>query len=520
MACTDEPGTASRKVTLVNRQLHLDGFIYTRSRVQKGRTYWDCRKLRAGECNGRAITSEPNSEGEVVIFKDPGLEGHEHAPNREEAAADVVRQTIKRKAASNPEQPPAQLLRTELTGVPQGVLSQLPDQPALSQAIRRTRRRNMPTNPTSLAAFRELPDRFKATLLGENFLMFDSGYDAEDEEDSDIEEDEGEVDCGRVLVFGTRKNIELLCRSHTWFLDGTFKTSPNIFVQIFTVLGLVQRAGRPDELTALPFVYALLPSKTTDAYATVIRAVRDASADFNVAQCHPGRIVTDFELSIINACREVYPQVPISCCFFHLGQSVYRKIQELGLQVPYNDPTDRTLKQFTHMMLSLAFVPISDIESVFDSLRAASPAALHPLFEYFETTYVRGRRAARRVRGQRASVPPRYPPTLWNMYEPALNKQHRTNNTSEGWHNRFRIVVGRHHPDLYACLIEFQKEQAFSESCLADLALGKRTKAAPKKQWTVLQERIQDIARDYQTHKANGTVMDYLRTLGHAINLS
>lgn len=144
--------------------------------------YWDCRKVRAGECKAKAITSEPNSEGEVVIYKDPGLSGHDHPPNREEAAADVVRQAIKRKAASNPEQPPAQLLRTELAGVPAGVLSQLPDQPALAQAIRRTRRRNMPTNPTSLSAFCDLPDRFKATLLGENFLLYDSGYDTDDEE--------------------------------------------------------------------------------------------------------------------------------------------------------------------------------------------------------------------------------------------------------------------------------------------------------------------------------------------------
>jgi len=31
---------------------------------------------------------------------------------------------------------------------------------------------------------------------------------------------------------------------------------------------------------------------------------------------------------------------------------------------------------------------------------------------------------------------------------------------SEAWHNRFAVVVGKHHPDLYTALQEFQKQQA------------------------------------------------------------
>lgn len=521
---TAQDGTTtatSTRVTLVNGQLHLDGFIYIRSRSGKSRVYWDCRKVRSGECKGRAVTTEPTEDEEVIVLRGPKDSPHTHPPNREEAAADVVMEKIKRKAELHPEQPPAQLLRTELAGVPAGVLSQLPDQPALAQTVRRTRRRHLPANPTSLSALRELPDRFKKTLLGENFLLYDSGADqAIDESEQDEDSHEETDKRNRVIVFGTRRNVELLCQSSTWFLDGTFKTAPNIFVQIFTVLGLRSRAGRADEQSAFPFVYALLPSKASEMYKEVLRSVRDAVAQFNVSQCNPQRILTDFELSIINACREVYPQVLVTGCFFHLGQALYRRVQEEGLQVAYNDPDDRSLKLYTHMLLSLAFVPVTDVEIAFDELQATCPDEMRPVMEYFEKTYVRGKAAARRGRSQRASIPPRYPPELWNQYNAAINKLHRSNNCSEGWHNRFRLVVGRDHPDLYSCIVEFQKEQSYTEASLAELALGKRTKSVPKKQWATLQHRIQDIVREYDAHKMAGTVLDYLRTLGYNVVLS
>jgi len=34
-----------------------------------------------------------------------------------------------------------------------------------------------------------------------------------------------------------------------------------------------------------------------------------------------------------------------------------------------------------------------------------------------------------------------------------------------------------------------------------------------------MQERIQDISLEYNTYKGAGTVLDYLRTLGHNVNI-
>ncbi len=47
----------------------------------------------------------------------------------------------------------------------------------------------------------------------------------------------------------------------------------------------------------------------------------------------------------------------------------------------------------------------------------------------------------------------------------------------------------KHHPNLYSCLKEFQKEQANCETSVMELDLGKSVKSAPKK-WIAFQERV------------------------------
>lgn len=70
------------------------------------------------------------------------------------------------------------------------------------------------------------------------------------------------------------------------------------------------------------------------------------------------------------------------------------------------------------------------------------------VLDYFDVTYVHDKRAF----GRRRALQPRYPIDVWNQYEATLQGLHRTNNVSEGWHNRFRMLVNKDHPDMYAFL--------------------------------------------------------------------
>jgi len=42
-------------------------------------------------------------------------------------------------------------------------------------------------------------------------------------------------------------------------------------------------------------------------------------------------LYADFEKPIHNAARHIWPSIEVKGCKFHLGQSWYRKIEQLGL---------------------------------------------------------------------------------------------------------------------------------------------------------------------------------------------
>ena len=64
------------------------------------------------------------------------------------------------------------------------------------------------------------------------------------------------------MIFGTKTNLE---HSIVWFLDGTFKVSPNLFSQLFTIIGIERRCGRQpveyDVDVPVHLTFSLLSSK-------------------------------------------------------------------------------------------------------------------------------------------------------------------------------------------------------------------------------------------------------------------
>jgi len=289
---------------------------------------------------------------------------------------------------------------------------------------------------------------------------------------------------------------------------------PTIFTQVFTILGTCKQHDVHDAV-AVPFVYALLSSKETVQYTAVLRAVQSSFNELRIV-CEPSKIMTDFEKAIINACEEVYPNSPLSCCFFHFSQSIYRQIQSAGLQAAYNDPDDRSLKVYTHMIqpkvrMPMLVVPLAEVARIFSLLENDAPEDLLPIFEYFEKNYVFGVIA----RGKRRGILQRYPPEIWNQHQAALTGSHKTNNVSEGWHNRFQLVIGKHHPDLYSALSEFQKEQADVEIMISEMSLGRKVRSQPKSKWRDFQTRIMAITADFNTYQE----LQILRAIAHNIVL-
>ena len=136
------------------------------------RKYWKCR--RKTECSARLVTF---STGRNVFIRSGGApQSHSHAPNPEEVQALRLMGSVKRAAADHPERPPSAVMRMVQDAGP-AVQAHLPSQECLRKNIRRERLRNMPSNPTTIEGLNEIPDQYRKTLVGDNFLLYDSYED-------------------------------------------------------------------------------------------------------------------------------------------------------------------------------------------------------------------------------------------------------------------------------------------------------------------------------------------------------
>ena len=143
----------------------------------------------------------------------------------------------------------------------------------------------------------------------------------------------------RVLLFTTIANVRYLEQSVFWIMDGTFKTVPNLFMQLYTIHG---RIGGNENSRLVPLVYSLMSRKTEACYRRLFQDLIDYS-DEHGANLQPRFILTDFEQAAINAAQAEFQGVQSKGCHFHLAQNVYRKVQAFGLSVRYGTDEDFSL---------------------------------------------------------------------------------------------------------------------------------------------------------------------------------
>ena len=206
-----------------------------------------------------------------------------------------------------------------------------------------------------------LPEEFTTFANGENFLLFDSGSNNQ-----------------RILIFGTQQGLDILGRCDHWFCDGTFKSSPALFDQLFIIQGKFREL-------ILPLLFVLMPNRTQSSYARVLSAIGNLRP--NLA---PLTIMSDFEQASINAFHDAYPAARQRGCFFHFSQCVWKHIQQhSALASEYRENPDFALQ--LKMLAALAFVPPEKVPEAYDTLVESNfyeenDNVLRAFLNYFETT--------------------------------------------------------------------------------------------------------------------------------------
>lgn len=285
--------------------------------------------------------------------------------------------------------------------------------------------------------------------------------------------------------------LQILKESNHWFVDGTFRSAPQLFYQVYVILA-EKFSG------VLPIIYALLPNKQQKTYEEMLHLLKDIQPELN-----PTYISCDFELGAINAFKGAFPDVEILGCFFHLTKNLKKEIKHLNLMGNYNNDADFAL--CCKMVMSLAFVPLNNLDEAIDELSNELPNSLQPLLQWFEDNYVG--RPNRRGVGRRPAM---FPPNLWSLYDRTLTDVHRTNNYAEAAHRRLQTELGMDHPTLWKFINELKKIQHGRDLVLEQLIAGRQPEKKLNK-YLRADQNIKNIVQDFH----NRNIIDYLRGLSH-----
>ena len=134
----------------------------------------------------------------------------------------------------------------------------------------------------------------------------------------------------------------------------------------------------------VPLGFALLPSKTENCYTRMWNLLIPKCRELKLT-ISPEHTHIDFELAMHNSLRAVFPSAKIDCCRFHMGQSLWRKIQSVGLSTQYKDKTTDIGKWLT-MFFGLPILPSNEVGIVLSKMLCL----LHQLIASvisFRTTY-------------------------------------------------------------------------------------------------------------------------------------
>ncbi len=96
-------------------------------------------------------------------------------------------------------------------------------------------------------------------------------------------------------------------------MNGTFKTVPIVFYQLYTIhVPVGDKNSR-----ILPLIYSLIISKSEEIYKNLFKELIDFIAE-NDLTLQPSIILTDFELALINASHHIFSNIENKGCFFYL----------------------------------------------------------------------------------------------------------------------------------------------------------------------------------------------------------
>ena len=413
------------------------GYRYHFVKANENKSTWRCIERKTLECcKAYALVKDD----EIILRTE-----HKHSAHTKKSLVKKIEEKHVKRAAENPDLPPRSVLRDIANELDHNNVSHLmTKKETVARSIRKVKAKvlDRPPVPTSYNAFFNIPERFTKTADGSEFLRA-------------VEWTEGE-NSQTLLVFLSDHGKRVLDTCSTWCLDGTFKTSPLLFHQIYFIFGIT------DTGKTIPACFCLLPNKK--CYGTLFSVLKGLLDD---ATC-PEKTMVDFEKGVHNRVVEFFPGVTISGCLFHFKQCVRRNMSERGCLTLYND--DVEFQQLVAMIYCLPFVPPDAVVDTYDSVVkpyfdehfnvwAENDYEVETLdfMNYFERTFI----GQLTRTGRRAAL---FKVDNWNHYNEVINDDFvTTNNGLESYNSSWTPCIPRN-ASVWSVIESFQKEDSLSKA--------------------------------------------------------
>ena len=185
----------------------------------------------------------------------------------------------------------------------------------------------------------------------------------------------------RKIIVTEGLSMVYLHRNQDMFGDGTFKSCPKHFEQLYTIITFADGMY-------VPVAFFLLPGSSKEVYQKMFKLLY--SLQFEVTgSCLEGKILhLDFEQAALAAAKLSLPGLALKGCPFHLKQSRLKKFQKVGLSEEFKNP-DSEIGQFLKITFGLLYLdPLDVCESyAFDILgQAPDDQRIDEYLEYLAKT--------------------------------------------------------------------------------------------------------------------------------------
>ncbi|KAE9538197.1 hypothetical protein AGLY_006169, partial [Aphis glycines] len=379
--------------------------------VRNNYKYSKSKELKSGEVGWRCVEKTCKAKlytigAENNFSRESGTHEHENIDTNI-----IVRQTIsngiKRKGLDYITDRPSKLIKLEIAANAVAAKSILTrkDTKLIRDSIFRERTRQK-RHPKSIAEVHEYIDNTKPmTVKGECFIVANDPLD-------------------NIIIFSCDTNLNFMCDSQTLYVDGTFKYSTTFFHRL-----LIIHAHRNGVF--VPVVFCLLPNENKEIFTAIWEILHEKCRSLN--KClQPRTLVIDFQTSIYSHVKDIFPNISIIGCRFHLSLSWWRLIESVGLIREYENKKSK-IGKWLRELFGLMFLDPNEVELYYENfLKNNQPKdeRIKKIITYLDTTYIENDAT--------------FPPSIWAKQEIMLESRDDCKSLHDKLGDKFTSV----HPNI------------------------------------------------------------------------